>query len=290
MARGLAAVPGVDLTVIVNVGDDEQVYGLNISPDLDTVVYTLAGVEGPEGWGRSHDRFRVMHHLAGFEVDTSFRLGDADLATNLFRTARLAEGWPLSRITEAVAGAFGLTARILPATDDNLRTQLLTADGWRTFQDYFVLRRHADDVLDIRFVGASESSPAPGVLEALAATEAVIIGPSNPVLSIWPILAIPELSEALEAAGRVLAVSPLFAGRALKGPADRVLAGFGYASGNRGVIEAYGGLITDFVLDVGDAEEANTLTGLVRSIQAVPTRISSPEAALRLGEFVIGLL
>jgi len=290
LARGLAAVPGVDLTVIVNVGDDEQVYGLNISPDLDTVVYTLAGVEGPEGWGRSHDRFRVMHHLAGFEVDTSFRLGDADLATNLFRTARLAEGWPLSRITEAVAGAFGLTARILPATDDNLRTQLLTADGWRTFQDYFVLRRHADDVLDIRFVGASESSPAPGVLEALAATEAVIIGPSNPVLSIWPILAIPELSEALEAAGRVLAVSPLFAGRALKGPADRVLAGFGYASGNRGVIEAYGGLITDFVLDVGDAEEANTLTGLVRSIQAVPTRISSPEAALRLGEFVIGLL
>jgi len=184
LARGLAAVPGVDLTVIVNVGDDEQVYGLNISPDLDTVVYTLAGVEGPEGWGRSHDRFRVMHHLAGFEVDTSFRLGDADLATNLFRTARLAEGWPLSRITEAVAGAFGLTARILPATDDNLRTQLLTADGWRTFQDYFVLRRHADDVLDIRFVGASESSPAPGVLEALAATEAVIIGPSNPVLSI----------------------------------------------------------------------------------------------------------
>ena len=290
LARGLAAVPGVDLTVIVNVGDDEQVYGLNISPDLDTVVYTLAGVEGPEGWGRSHDRFRVMHHLAGFEVDTSFRLGDADLATNLFRTARLAEGWPLSRITEAVAGAFGLTARILPATDDNLRTQLLTADGWRTFQDYFVLRRHTDDVLDIRFVGASESSPAPGVLEALAATEAVIIGPSNPVLSIWPILAIPELSEALEAAGRVLAVSPLFAGRALKGPADRVLAGFGYASGNRGVIEAYGGLITDFVLDVGDAEEANTLTGLVRSIQAVPTRISSPEAALRLGEFVIGLL
>jgi len=290
LARGLAAVAGVDLTVIVNVGDDEQVYGLNISPDLDTVVYTLAGVEGPEGWGRSHDRFRVMHHLAGFEVDTSFRLGDADLATNLFRTARLAEGWPLSRITEAVAGAFGLTARILPATDDNLRTQLLTADGWRTFQDYFVLRRHADDVLDIRFVGASESSPAPGVLEALAATEAVIIGPSNPVLSIWPILAIPELSEALEAAGRVLAVSPLFAGRALKGPADRVLAGFGYASGNRGVIEAYGGLITDFVLDVGDAEEANTLTGLVRSIQAVPTRISSPEAALRLGEFVIGLL
>ncbi len=290
MARGLAAVPGVDLTVIVNVGDDEQVYGLNISPDLDTVVYTLAGVEGPEGWGRSHDRFRVMHHLAGFEVDTSFRLGDADLATNLFRTAKLAEGWPLSRITEAVARSFGLAARVLPATDDNLRTQLLTAGGWRTFQDYFVLRRHADDVLDIRFVGASESSPALGVLEALAATDAVIIGPSNPVLSIWPILAIPELAEAMEAAGRVLAVSPLFAGRALKGPADRVLAGFGYASGNRGVIEAYGGLITDFVIDVGDAEEANTLAGLVRSIQAVPTRISSAEAALRLGEFVIGLL
>jgi LPPG:FO 2-phospho-L-lactate transferase len=290
LARGLAAVPGVDLTVIVNVGDDEQVYGLNISPDLDTVVYTLAGVEGPEGWGRSHDRFRVMHHLAGFEVDTSFRLGDADLATNLFRTAKLAEGWPLSRITEAVARSFGLAARVLPATDDNLRTQLLTAGGWRTFQDYFVLRRHADDVLDIRFVGASESSPALGVLEALAATDAVIIGPSNPVLSIWPILAIPELAEAMEAAGRVLAVSPLFAGRALKGPADRVLAGFGYASGNRGVIEAYGGLITDFVIDVGDAEEANTLAGLVRSIQAVPTRISSAEAALRLGEFVIGLL
>lgn len=289
MARGLAAVPGVELTVIVNVGDDERVYGLEISPDLDTVVYTMAGVEGPQGWGRSHDRFRVMHHLAGFDVDTTFRLGDADLATNLFRTARLAEGWPLSRITEAIARAFEVRARVLPATDDKLRTQVLTADGWRTFQDYFVLRRHADPVIDVRFVGGREASAAPGVLEALAAAEAVVVGPSNPVLSIWPILAIPEIADVVGAAGQVLAVSPLFAGRALKGPADRLLAAFGYAPGNRGVIEAYGGLITDFIIDVGDADEVDTLTRLVRSVHAVPTRISSPEAAQRLGEFVVGL-
>ena len=254
MARGLAALDDIDLTVVVNVGDDEVVYGLHVSPDLDTVVYTLAGVEGPEGWGLTADTFTVMKRLSLFGTDTRFRIGDRDLATHLFRTQELLAGATLSDVTARTAAALGVPGTILPATEDTLRTMIKTAGGeWLSFQEYFVMRRHEDEVADLRFEGAATAAPAPAVVAAIEAAEAVIIGPSNPPLSIWPILAIRDIASAIEAADRVMAVSPLIGGRALKGPADRVMASLGLPGGNAGVVAAYGGLLNDLVIHTGDA-------------------------------------
>ncbi|MFP4073566.1 MAG: 2-phospho-L-lactate transferase CofD family protein, partial [Actinomycetota bacterium] len=186
MARGLAAVPEVDLTVIVNVGDDASNHGLHISPDLDTVVYTLAGVEGPRGWGRADDTFTLNNELGRFGVDNTFQLGDRDLALKLFRTNELANGARLSDVTARIARAFDVSPTVLPATDEPLRTMVRTADGWLTFQEYFVKRGHRDEVVELRFDGAEDAAPAPGVLEAIRDADMVIIGPSNPLLSIWP--------------------------------------------------------------------------------------------------------
>ncbi len=181
LARGLAALTDVDLTVIVNVGDDERVYGLSVSPDIDTVIYTMAGREGPHGWGLRKDSFTVMGAMDPLPIDTTFRIGDRDIATNLFRTDRLTGGWSLTWVTTALASAFGVPATVLPATDDPLRSQLKVAGGdWISFQDYFVVRGHTDEVEDIRFEGAGFCRPAPGVIEAIEASDALIIGPSNP--------------------------------------------------------------------------------------------------------------
>jgi LPPG:FO 2-phospho-L-lactate transferase len=278
LARGLARIPAIDLTVVVNVGDDEVVYGLHVSPDLDTVLYTLAGIEGPDGWGRREDSFHVMGHLGSLGVDTVFRLGDADLATNLFRTLRLRQGIPLSSITAELAESLGVAGTVLPMSDDPVRTRVQIDEGWIPFQEYFVRRGHRDQVIDLRFDGAASAQPAPGVLEALRSAEAVVIGPSNPPLSVWPILAVPGIEAAVVAVGRVVGISPLFAGRALKGPAHRVLAGLGYPQGNRGVIAAYDGLLTDLVVDRGDAGETSPVAG-GPTIHAEDTRIADPGAA-----------
>ncbi|HEY7823425.1 MAG TPA: 2-phospho-L-lactate transferase CofD family protein, partial [Acidimicrobiia bacterium] len=216
MARGLAAVPGVDLTVIVNVGDDASNHGLHISPDLDTVTYTLAGVEGPRGWGRADDTFTLNDELGRFGVDNTFQLGDRDLALKLFRTNELANGARLSEVTGAIARAFDVRATILPATDNLLRTMVRTAAGWLTFQEYFVKRLHEDEVLDLRFDGAGDARPAPGVLEAIRDADMVMVGPSNPPLSIWPILAIEEVRSAVAAHPSVTAISPLIGGKTVK--------------------------------------------------------------------------
>lgn len=290
LARGLAAVENLDLTVVVNVADDEQVYGLMVSPDLDTVVYTLAEVEGPEGWGVRNDSWTVMDALTRFPIDTTFRIGDRDLATNLYRTERMAAGVPLSAVTAEVVAAMGLWARILPATDQRVRTRVLTGEGeWLSFQDYFVRRRHTDEVRDVRFEGAAEATPAPGVLEALREADAVVVGTSNPVLSIWPILAVPGIAEALEAAPRVVGVSPLFAGHALKGPADKVLASLGFPEGNRGVVEAYADLLSDLVVDTGDAGDADLLADRL-TVHVTDTRISDPARAAVFGQWLVSRL
>ncbi len=284
LARGLARLALADLTVVVNVGDDDTIYGLAVSPDLDTVLYTLAGIEGKEGWGLSDDGFAVMTHLDDFSIDTTFRIGDGDIATNLFRTARLAEGATLSQITAEIATVLRVPIRVLPATHDPIRTMIQTGDGrWRSFQDYFVGRRHEDEVLDLRFDGAAEATTAPGVLEAITAADAVIIGPSNPPLSIWPILAVPAIGGAVAGARRVMAVSPLFGGVALKGPAHRVLAELGYPPGNAGIVEAYRGILTDLVIDSGDAgSELPRLAAPGLTVHVADTRIVEPEAATAL--------
>ncbi|MDX1690553.1 MAG: 2-phospho-L-lactate transferase [Acidimicrobiia bacterium] len=288
LARGMAPVLGERLSVVVNVGDDDEVYGLTVSADLDTVLYTVADLQGPHGWGVQDDSFTVMDELERFGVDTTFRLGDRDLALCLHRTTRLADGTPLSAVTAELAAAHGLDLRLLPATDDRLRTIVEIADGSRlAFQDYFVRRRHRDDVAALHFAGSEEAKPAPGVVEAIAAAELVVIAPSNPPLSIWPILAVEGIRRAVEEARRVIAVSPLFGGAALKGPADHVMAGLGLAAGTAGVLEAYDGLLTDLVVDHGDAADVD-LGGDV-TIHVADTRIADPVAAERFAVRLLGL-
>ena len=291
LARGLAAVLApADLAVVVNVADDEEMYGLHVSPDLDTVAYTLAGSEGPQGWGRAGDTFAVMDHLAALGADTRFRVGDADLAANLLRTAALRSGETLAAATGRLAAALGIACRLLPATDDPLRTRLRVSSGeWLSFQDYFVLRGHRDEVRELEYRGADHARPAPGVLEALAVAALVVIAPSNPPLSIWPILAVPGIREAVAAATRVVAVSPLFGGRALKGPADRVMAALGLPPGNAGVLAAYDGLLTDLVVDEGDRPDVAGLGGGTVRLHATDTRIAEPAAAAHLARTLLGL-
>lgn len=287
MARGLAAVPEVDLTVVVNVGDDASNHGLHISPDLDTVTYTLAGVQGPQGWGRADDTFILNDELGRFGVDNTFRLGDRDLALKLFRTNELANGATLSEVTGAVARGFNVSTTVLPATDDNLRTMIRIADGWLTFQEYFVKRGHRDEVVEVHFEGAEDARPAPGVLEAIRVADRLIIGPSNPPLSIWPILAIEEMREAVAAHPSVTAVSPLIGGKTVKGPADRVMASLGLPPGNPGVAAAYEGLLHRLVIDTSDRDDASSMGDI--DVHVTPTLIKEPEAATRLATELVGL-
>ncbi len=276
----------VDLTVVVNVGDDALTHGVYVSPDLDTVVYTLAGAEGPRGWGLADDSTRVMDTLAWLGADTSFTSGFRDLATNLYRTAALADDRPLSAITAELAAAYDVRPRVLPATDDPVRTKVHLADGVVDFQEYFVKRRHADTVHDLTFDGASTSRPAPGVLPAITDADVVVIGPSNPPLSIWPILAVPGITDAVAAAERVIAVSPLFGGVALKGPAHDVMASLGLPTGNAGVVAAYDGLLSDLVIDAGDAGDRSRVGGPELAVHVTDTRFADPGRAATFGSWL----
>ena len=280
MARGLSAVESVDLTVVVNVGDDAANHGLAISPDLDTVVYTLAGLEGPLGWGRSGDTFALNDELARFGVDNTFRLGDRDLALKLYRTFEIAGGARLSAVTEEVARRFGVEAHVIPASDDPVRTMVRITEGWVTFQEYFVARRHEDDVLELRFDGADSAKASPGVVEAIEEADLVVIAPSNPPLSIWPILAIDEIRTAVESHPAVTAVSPFIAGRPVKGPADRVMTALGLPPGNRGVAEAYAGVIDRLVIDSSDRDDADSIEDI--EVMVTDTLIKERAAGARL--------
>ena len=285
LAQGFAAIP-CDLTVIVNIGDDDRIYGLWVSPDLDTVLYTLADRHSSHGWGLRDDTFDVMGHLGDLGEDTTFQLGDRDLATNLFRTSRLRSGVPLSSVTDELASAFGIGARLIPASDEAVPTRVRVGTEWISFQDYFVWRGHRDVVAELRYEGADESRPAPGVVAALEAASLVVIAPSNPPLSIWPILAIPGIRSAVTAAPRCVAVSPLLGGEALKGPADRVMAQLGLAPGNQGVADAYRDVITDLVIDQGDRNDP-IQTGA--NVHATDTRIAAPDRARDLAEWLMEL-
>jgi len=280
MARGLAALPHLDLTVVVNVGDDAVNHGLHVSPDLDTVVYTLAGVEGPHGWGRADDTFHLNDELARFGVDNTFQLGDRDLALKLFRTQEIGRGFTLSDVTEHVGRSFGLTTRVLPVTNDRLHTKVRIPDGWVSFQDYFVTRRARDEVLELQFDDSASARPAPGVIEAISFADMVVIAPSNPPLSIWPMLAIEEVRNALGSHPSVTAVSPLIGGKTVKGPADRVMASLGLPPGNLGVAAAYEGLIDRLVIDTSDGDDARSIPGV--EVIVTDTLIEDADAAARL--------
>lgn len=291
LARGLAAHPDIELTVVVNTGDDDISYGLSVSPDLDTVMYTIARTEGPQGWGRLDDSFTVMGHLADLGIETSFQIGDADLAVNLLRTHQLRQGAPLSDVTYALATRLGVSAELLPMSDQPVRTMVRTADGtWRSFKEYFVERGHRDAVVDVRFDGVMDALPAPGVIDAIRSADAVVIGPSNPVLSIWPILAVPGVAGAVAACPRAVVVSPLFGGEALKGPAHEVMAGVGLPPGNAGIAAAYDGLANDMVIDTGDSTDRSSLTTSGLAVHVHNTLMISWEQSMEFAEWLAKLI
>jgi LPPG:FO 2-phospho-L-lactate transferase len=274
-----------ELTIVGNVGDDDLMYGVPVSADLDTLVYTLADVEGSEGWGIRADTATIMNHLAALGVDTTFRLGDRDLATCLLRAKTLGAGRTLSEATAAIRAAFGVDTPVLPATDDPLRTRIQTTDGdWLGFQEYFVERGHRDEVAAIDYSGAASARPAPGVVASIDGADVVVIAPSNPPLSIHPILAVNEIERALRRHPRVVGISPLFGGRALKGPADRVLASLGYPPGNAGVVAAYDGILSDIIIDRGDAADVAHLPRTL-TVHVTDTRLTAADAARHFGRW-----
>ena len=245
-----------DVTAIVNVGDDMEWAGLHIAPDLDTVMYTLSGLVNPEmGWGVANDGRRVLERLKSLGGPAWFTIGDDDLATHLYRTQRLREGAPLSTITAELCERVGIECRVTPVTDDRLRTVVQTPEGELAFQDYFVRRRAADPVHALRFDGAETARPAPGLIEAIEQAEAVVIAPSNPFLSIDPLLAVPGVREAVTASDApVVAISPIIGGAAVKGPAAEILASLGHDVSALGVARLYDGLADVFILDEQDAD------------------------------------
>ena len=289
--RGVVAVAGAaSTTVIGNVGDDVEVLGLHVSPDLDSILYALAGLadEG-RGWGRAGETWRALESVREFGGEGWFALGDLDLGLHLVRTQALRNGEPLSAITARLAATLGVRPRLLPATDDRLRTWLDTLAGSFPFQEWFVARGHRDDADSVRFEGAESASPAPGVLAAIDAADLLLIAPSNPYVSIAPILAVPALRDALERR-RVpcVAVSPLIGGRAVKGPADRMLARIAGGTSPRHVAGCYTGLIDTIVLDEADAADLDGL-GDVRPIVA-RTLLSDADARRRLAETALGVV
>lgn len=291
LAGLVRVVPPTDLTAIVNVGDDVELHGLHISPDLDTVTYTVAGSIDPErGWGLAGETWAAMEALRRYPSATAwFNLGDQDLATHLFRTDRLRAGAPLSQVTGEIAEAWALGLRLLPATDDRLRTRLTIEDGTEIgFQEYFVQRQHSVPVIAVRFDGADAAQPAPGVLEALAAATRVVIAPSNPLVSIAPVLAVPGLRDAVVARrADTVAVSPIIAGAALKGPADRLLRELGHESTVVGVARLYAPLAATLVVDEADADQIDAVEAEGIRCVVAPTIMRDATAAAALGAVVL---
>ncbi len=277
LAAGLEAVlaPG-DLAVVVNTADDFDLWGLHVCPDLDTVMYTLAGVANPDtGWGLRDESFGALGMLSRYGEDTWFMLGDGDIATHVLRTERLRGGEPLTAVTAGLAAALGVRSAILPMCDEPVATVLDSPDGPLEFQEYFVRRRQRDEVLGVNLRGIGEARPTSAVLEALSAADLVVLCPSNPVVSIGPILAVPGMREALTAspAPRV-AVSPIVGGRALKGPADRMMSSLGHEVSATGVAGMYAGLIDGMVVDEADEGERGR-------IEALGMRVFSTDAIMR---------
>jgi len=268
LAHGLAAVlaPG-ELTVIVNTADDEEFHGLLVCPDHDTVLYTLAGLADRErGWGLAGETWAAAGMLERLGEPAWFRLGDTDLAVHVHRTRRLRAGDRLTAVNRDIQRALGVTTPILPMADEPVRTRVLTPDGWLAFQEYFVRLHQAPDVLEVAFAGIETARPTPEVETALATAEAIVLCPSNPFVSIGPILAVPGMRRLVDAARargvRVAAVSPLVGGRALRGPADRMAASLGGEASATGIARLYAGLVDALLVDDVDAAEAPAIARL----------------------------
>ncbi len=275
LAAGFRDAPA-DLSVVVNTADDFELWGLHISPDLDTVMYTLADIANPEtGWGIEGETFDALHMLERYGEDVWFKLGDRDLATHVLRTARLRAGEPLTEITRSLSSALGIENPILPMSDDPVSTLLKTPEGVLAFQDYFVRRGQRDEVLGVELHGIETARPTRAVLGALAEADLIALCPSNPAVSIGPILAVPGMREALETSSAPkVAVSPIVGGRALKGPADRMLASLGHEVSATGVAKIYEGLLDGMVIDRADEQER-------AGIEALGMRLLATDAIMR---------
>ena len=289
------AVPPAEVTAIVNVGDDTVLHGLSISPDLDTVVYTVAAAIDPErGWGLRDESWQAMATLERYGGLTWFGLGDRDLGTHLYRTGRLASGATLSEVTGEIARAWGLELSVLPVSDDPVRTLLTLASGDEAgtevaFQDYFVRMQHSVAVSSVRISGAASAAPAPGVLAALASADAVVVAPSNPIVSIGPVMAVPGVLEAVTARrSSVVAVSPLVGGKALKGPADRLMRELGHEDSVVGVARLYAPYVGTLVIDVADAALAREVEAEGLRCVVTDTIMRDPAAAADLCKVALG--
>ncbi len=246
-----------ELTIIVNTGDDIELHGLHISPDLDIAAYSLAGiVDEKKGWGIKDDTFHCLDSLKRFSDDEWFNIGDKDLATHIFRTTQLKKGYSLSEATAKIVNALGLRATILPMTNEKFETRIKTREGTIHFEEYMVKRGAKDDVLGVEFFGVEEAIPAPGVLEAIENAELLIICPSNPIVSIGTILSVKGIRETLKrAVGRKVGVSPIIAGLPVKGPADKLMRGLGLQVSAFSVAELYADFLGTFIIDSADVSE-----------------------------------
>ncbi len=280
LASGLQDVlsPG-DLSVVVNTADDFDLWGLHICPDLDTLLYTLAGISNPEtGWGMAGESFETLNMLASYGEETWFQLGDRDLATHILRTSRLRSGETLTEVTAGLSDALGVESVVLPMSDDPVSTVLETPKGRLEFQEYFVRRGQRDEVLAIELRGIRDAGPTERVLAAISGADAIVFCPSNPVVSVGPILALPGMTEALAASSAPkVAVSPIVGGRALKGPADRMLASLGHEVSATGVARMYAGLVDGMVVDRTDEGER-------AGIEALGMRVLATESVMRDAE------
>jgi LPPG:FO 2-phospho-L-lactate transferase len=272
--RGLAkALDPASLTIVGNTGDDLEVWGLSISPDLDTVMYTLAGlIDESKGWGLASETFHCREAMAALGRPTFFALGDKDLATHVRRTEALRAGHPLSRVTDDLRRSLGVRSRILPMSDDRVRTRVRTPDGWLDFQEFFVRDRCEPDVVDVAYEGADRARAAPGVIETLLEADLVLICPSNPVSSVGPILAVSGVRSALvETRGRVVAVSPIIGDAPVSGPAGKMMRAKGLEVSPLGVARAYEGWLDALVVDGRDASLTSALGA--RDVRAIVTDI-----------------
>ena len=278
-----------ELTVITNTGDDIELFGLHISPDTDIVAYTLAGiVDEDRGWGVKDDTFQCLEMLKKQGLDTWFSLGDRDLATHIFRTNRLNQGFTLSQITSEICQNLGVKVKILPMSNDKFETRVTTRDGSMHFEEYFVKRKCKDEVLGVEFVGAATAKPSPEVLDALLDAEVVVICPSNPIVSIGTILAIDGVKVALKRTNaRVVGVSPIVAGLPIKGPADKMLRALGLEVSAFGVAQLYADFLDTFVIDNKDAAAKSRIENLGVKVKVTNTIMKSLEDKVALAKIVL---
>jgi LPPG:FO 2-phospho-L-lactate transferase len=291
LLKGLARLvrPPSNLVIVGNTGDDIELYGLHVSPDLDIVTYTLAGiVDETRAWGVSGDTFNCLDMLNRLGSETWFKLGDKDLAIHILRTEMLKNGKTLSEATAKLCEMLGAKAKLVPMSNDSIRTKIMSGQLCLDFQEYFVRRGTMDEVTNVVFEGAEKAKPAPGVIEAIKEAERVVICPSNPVLSISPILSISTIrNELIKTGAYVVGVSPIVGGKAIKGPADRIMAGMGLEVSPYGVAKFYEDFLDHFIIDTADERYKERIEGLSVKVTVTDTMMRTLEDSIRIAKFLM---